>query len=293
MISELKIYNFKIRLGFRTLASFDFKLKILADFISSIDEKPDSITEPSEIEKNCDGILYKDKKICERVKRLQIGKLIRYIPYFYHHCYINLNSSFDEYKKKFSSKSLSTIKRKINKCKKDGVIDFREYRTADDVKPFFDIALPLSGLTYQEKLLDAGLPSDEDSQTKAIELAKEGNLRAYILFIDGQAAAYLYCPVKNGVLLYSYLGYHPDYAQMSAGTVLQWLALERIFAENKFSLFDFTEGESPHKKYFATDTKLCADVFFLKKNPKSLTAIFCHYTTEVFIKIIKKATRKS
>lgn len=291
-MSEIKNYKFKIRVGLKELLSFNFRLNVVHDFIAAVDTSINPLTEPAKPAPDSDGFLFKDKKISQPTQKLQIGKLIRYIPHFYNHCYINLNSSFDEYKKKFSSKSLSTIKRKINKCKKDGVVDFREYRAAADIKPFFDIALPLSQLTYQEKLLDAGLPADEDFQAKSIELAKEDNLRAYILCIDGQAAAYLYCPVKNGVLLYSYLGYHPDYAHMSAGTVLQWLALERIFSENKFALFDFTEGESPHKKYFATDTRLCADVFYFRKNFKSVVAVFCHFTVEASINLAKKILKK-
>lgn len=292
MTAEIKNYKFKIRVGLRELLAFNFRLNVVHDFISSVETGNSPVTEPAKPAPDSDGFLFKDKKISQPMQKLKIGKLIRYIPHFYNHCYINLNTSFDEYKKKFSSKSLSTIKRKINKCKKDGEVDFREYRAAADIKPFFDIALPLSQLTYQEKLLDAGLPSDEDFLTKSIELASNDNLRAYILFIEGKAAAYLYCPVKNGVLLYSYLGYHPDYAQMSAGTVLQWLALERIFAEEKFSLFDFTEGESPHKKYFATDTKLCADVFFFRKSLKSVVAVFCHYAVEAIIKLAKKILKK-
>ena len=293
MTASLTHYKFKIRVGLKALASFNFKLQVSQDFITSIDTETSAMEEPLQMGDKCDGFLFKDKKINQSIPRLKIGKFIRYTPHVYNHCYINLNTSFDEYKKKFSSKSLSTIKRKINKCRTGGVIDFREYRTAEDVDAFFDIAIPLSGLTYQERLLDAGLPATNDFQQESKKLAEKDNLRAYILFIDGKAAAYLYCPVKNGVLLYSYLGYHPDTAHMSAGTVLQWLALEQIFAENKFSLFDFTEGESPHKRYFATDTKLCADVFFFRISIKSVVAVFCHFAVEATISLAKKILKKN
>ncbi len=52
----------------------------------------------------------------------------------------------------------------------------------------------------------------------------------------------------------------------SVGTVLQWLALESLFEENEFRFFDFTEGQSEHKKLFATHSVQCANVFFLRSN---------------------------
>jgi hypothetical protein len=73
-------------------------------------------------------------------------------------------------------------------------------------------------------------------------LAAGGQVRAYLLF-DGERP-YLYCPVQGDVVIYRYLGYDPDYARMSVGTVLQWLALEELFREARFRMFDFTEGES-------------------------------------------------
>ncbi len=55
----------------------------------------------------------------------------------------------------------------------------------------------------------------------------------------------------------------------SVGTVLQWLALEHLFEENTFRFFDFTEGQSEHKKLFATHNVQCANVFFLRSNMRN------------------------
>jgi CelD/BcsL family acetyltransferase involved in cellulose biosynthesis len=48
------------------------------------------------------------------------------------------------------------------------------------------------------------------------------------------------------------------------GTVLQWLALEQLFGEKCFRAFDFTEGQSDHKRLFATHTRQCSNVFLVK-----------------------------
>ena len=98
------------------------------------------------------------------------------------------------------------------------------------------------------------------------QLAEQGYVRGFILFHQDKPVSYLYCPVSNGVLIYAFLGYDPEYMNYSVGTVLQWLALESLFEENEFRFFDFTEGQSEHKKLFATHSVQCANVFFLRSN---------------------------
>ncbi len=78
-------------------------------------------------------------------------------------------------------------------------------------------------------------------------MASTDSVRAYVLFLHGKAVAYLCCPVVNGVLLYSYLGYDPKHADLSPGTVLQYLVFESLFEEKRFRAFDFTEGQGEHK----------------------------------------------
>jgi CelD/BcsL family acetyltransferase involved in cellulose biosynthesis len=62
----------------------------------------------------------------------------------------------------------------------------------------------------------------------------------------------------------TYRGYDPDYLRLSVGTVLQWLAVESLFAEKRFRYFDFTEGESEHKRLFSTGHLDCANVALLR-----------------------------
>lgn len=63
---------------------------------------------------------------------------------------------------------------------------------------------------------------------------------------------------------------------MSVGTVLQWLATEQLFAENKFRYFDFTEGQSDHKRLFATDQRLCGNVVMLKRSLRNSALVRSH-----------------
>jgi CelD/BcsL family acetyltransferase involved in cellulose biosynthesis len=134
----------------------------------------------------------------------------------------------------------------------------------------------VSKKTYQERLLNAGLPDTESFWGDAKVLASADRVRAYTLHLQGKAIAYLYSPATDGVLYYQFLGYDPSHAGLSPGTVLQYLAFERLFAEHRFALFDFESGEGQHKRQFATDSRLCADVYSFRFSPRALAYTGLH-----------------
>lgn len=193
------------------------------------------------------------------------GDLLQYCLQSYQRCYIDMSGSFEDYQNKFSGKTRSGIKRKIRKfIEHANGLDFRTYTTPDEITEFFALARPVSATTYQERLLDCGLPADPEFITQARKAAENDEIRAFILCASGEPVSYLYCPVVNGTLVYAYLGYTPDIAKLSPGTVLQWLALEGLFAERRFTAFDFTEGESEHKHFFSTHQIPCSTQLLLR-----------------------------
>ncbi|MFZ6748701.1 GNAT family N-acetyltransferase [Undibacterium sp. Ren11W] len=202
-----------------------------------------------------------------------------YVQKQYQHCYIDMRMSFDDYKQKFSSKSRSTITRKVNKfeeyCEKKN--SWRVYKTADEMRDFHLLARQVSKKTYQEKLLDAGIPDNPQFIQEMTVLAADQKVRGYILFNDAVPVSYLYCPIVEDALIYAYLGYDPAYLKQSVGTVLQWYALQDMFAENRFKIFDFTEGQSEHKRFFSTHELSCVNVCFLRPNIKNRILIYSHF----------------
>jgi CelD/BcsL family acetyltransferase involved in cellulose biosynthesis len=151
---------------------------------------------------------------------------------------------------------------------------------------FFQLARAVSKITYQERLLDEGLPDSEEFRHEMEWLAQQDQVRGFILFYQNKPVSYLYCPVKNGVLIYAFLGYDPGFMNFSVGTVLQWLALEHLFEERIFHFFDFTEGQSEHKKLFATHDVQCANVFFLRANIRNSLLLHTQRTVDHISNVI-------
>ena len=187
-----------------------------------------------------------------------------------------LDISFDDYLARFSAKSRSTLLRKSRKLasRSGGMLDVRAYRTAEEAAEFHALARAVSAISYQERLLDAGLPDGPEALEEMRALAARDALRAWLLFLDGHAIAYLYGPAEGDTLVYSHLGYDPAFADLSPGSVLQLEAMRALMAEGRFRRFDFTEGEGQHKRQFATGHVESVDLLLVRPTPANLAVAY-------------------
>jgi CelD/BcsL family acetyltransferase involved in cellulose biosynthesis len=182
---------------------------------------------------------------------------------------------FDDWWQGFSSKTRSTLSRKTRRLSEQFVGGFsvRSYRTAEEVAEFMAIAGALSARTYQARLMQAGLPTGDADVAEAVAAAAAGDVRAFLLVAGGRAIAYLYLPVERGVLVYAHLGYDPDFAELSPGTVLHVEAMRALYEEGRFRAFDFTEGDGAHKAQFGRASVACADVLLLRPTLRNRAAL--------------------
>lgn len=190
----------------------------------------------------------------------------------YSRYHADLSGRFDAYLAHFSSKSRATLLRKTRRFaeRSGGAIDIRAYRTPAEFETFFDHARTVSRKSYQERLLDAGLPDDRES---ILALAASDNVRAYLLFLDGEPVSYLYLPAEGDMLIYAYLGFDPALADLSPGAVLQFEAMRLLMEEGRFARLDFTEGEGQHKRLFSTGGVACLDLLLLRPSLMNLACV--------------------
>lgn len=251
-----------------------------------LDESPlnvGEIPEPPPRLDGADGYVVWSKPIAKRLPVLGAHRtVIIYAPRQYRRFSIDLSGDFKRYFATLSSNTRSGLKRKLRKFAEasGAAIDWKEYRAPEQMAEFFLLASKVSAKSYQERLLGAGLPTDEAFITSAQASASKDGVRAYLLFFQGQPISYLYCPVHEGVVLYDHLGYDPAYSSLSPGTVLQMLALEALFAEQRFTIFDFTEGEGQHKQIFSTASCFCGDVYVISRRLIPVSLVTLHYAVD-------------
>ena len=206
------------------------------------------------------------------LSRLDSMSFAAFVRQAYPRRYVALDRDFDAYLAGFSSKSRATLKRKLRRFadRSGGSIAVRSYHRPEQVAEFHDRARSVSASSYQERSLDAGLPDGPDALAEITARAALGAMRAWLLFLDGTAIAYLYAPANGDTLLYAHLGYDPAFADLSPGTVLQIEALRDLMTERRFARFDFTEGDGQHKRQFATGSVDCVDVLLLRRTAANL-----------------------
>jgi Acetyltransferase (GNAT) domain len=277
--AALRPVALKFQLSDWTLASVWLPLQVAAVPLGAAEVAATPCLPTYELLKDSEGYLLRALPLGRAQPVLRpMGDFLCYVMQQYDRCYIDLAQSFDDYKAKFSSKTRSTITRKVKKWAEycGGELTWRSYRTPDEMPQFHALARSVSVRTYQERLLDAGLPEGPDFVSGMRRAAELDRARGYILFHGDKPVSYLYCPIEDGIVVYAYLGYDPEYLKHSVGIVLQWLALEQLFDEARFRYFDFTEGESDHKRLFATHLVPAANVMFLRRTWRNRGLLWVH-----------------
>jgi CelD/BcsL family acetyltransferase involved in cellulose biosynthesis len=269
-----------LRVGVRTLLSFRRELVRVPLRLEEALEARAPVLPP--LNDEADGYLI------SALPEAQLGEMLRRRPELkpfvrqrYRRSYVRLDQSFDDYIAGFPAKRRSTLTRKARKLAKasGGTLDVRSFHAEEQVPAFYEQARRVSEKTYQERLLDAGLPAGPEALAEMRELARAGQLRAWLLYLNGQPISYLYAPAQGNTLIYAHLGYDPDFAEHSPGSVLQLQALQELMEEGRFRLFDFTEGEGQHKRQFASGEVECLDLLLVKPTIRNLSA---GYTLSAF-----------
>lgn len=192
--------------------------------------------------------------------------MIGFVRQRYTRYHTDLTIGFDGWLARMSGNARSGLKRKAKRIAEvsGGRLDVRRHATPAELEDFHDVARRISLRTYQERLMGSGLPDDDAFLARMAADAGADRVRAWLLHIAGEPAAYLYCPARGSTLIYEYVGHDPAFNDLSPGAVLMVEAMRDLFAEARFQRFDFTEGEGQHKRQFATGGVPCLDLLLLR-----------------------------
>ncbi|MCA1560509.1 MAG: GNAT family N-acetyltransferase [Acidobacteria bacterium] len=215
--------------------------------------------------------------VAESEKRIAITQRnLRYVPAVMPRYYVALEGSFQQYlASNFQAKTRKNVLRSVRKMREGGAV-FRVYLSAEEMESFLDHALKISELTYQTRMLGVGLPASEEFRETVLNLARQGLARGYLLYVGEQPAAFAYCTCEDSNIYYSTIGYDPQHAGLSPGTVLLYHILEHVFRERRFQWFDFGIGEAQYKSVFGSGFRTCGDVYFFRLSAKNASIVLAH-----------------
>lgn len=283
-----KDISLKFQLGEYVLFNWEQPGQVLGTHFTKQMTMPASVNQhPGRFSESCRVFMARSHPIEKTLQNFTVlPEAICYVPAQYKRYWTDLNGSFEDYLKKFSGKSRNTLNRKIKKFAdfSGGEINWKEYVNPGEMELLHRLAREVSVKTYQERLLDCGLPDGSDFIQEMKNMAEKGCLRGYILFHQNNPVAYIYCPIHDGIVLYEYVGHDPEFNRWSPGTVLQYYALSCLFEVDNLKIFDFTEGEGAHKSFFSTHDLLCADLYYFQRTFKNYILLKTH----VFFNAVSK-----
>lgn len=201
--------------------------------------------------------------------------LIRYVgPPIPRFC-VSLAGSFTSYFGKFSAKTQSTLRRKLRKLTEmaGGEVECREYHTPQEVAEFCELSRRVPIGDYAQRVLRTEIWPHRE---KLALHANHAGARCYILFAAQKPIAYLACYLEGKTVVHWISAYDPAYAPYSPGVLLQVSALEKLFAEDCFELFDFMTGDGQHKEFFATENLEVADVYYFRRSVRNSMIVAGH-----------------
>jgi hypothetical protein len=204
---------------------------------------------------------------------------VRYVAYRGRRYFIDLfPGSFEDYLKKFSGKTRNTLRRKVRhftqRC--DGVLDFRIYRSPDEMIEFRRQALVVSALSYQRKI-GFGLPETAEFAADLLQQAEDGHVSGFVLVRQSVPIAYVFCRIDRDVVIYSYCGYNPEFAQFSPGTILLYLIIRWLFEQKKFTTFDLGNDGWDYKTMLATGAVKYLKVIWFPKTVSNIMLVILHF----------------
>ncbi len=174
---------------------------------------------------------------------------------------IDLPPDFDTYLGGLSPSSRQSQKRKMRKLEKSYRVEFEAVTLAEQIPRYLEEGERISRKTYQ---WDVGqrLLNDESTKDLMRKQAARGELRGYLLSLDGEVRAFLRGSLKGNIYEYETPGFDPACRKDSIGTTSLLYAIRDLIENTPCTLFDFGTGgdETGYKSTFGNRSIPCVEI---------------------------------
>jgi CelD/BcsL family acetyltransferase involved in cellulose biosynthesis len=201
----------------------------------------------------------------------------------FEHQLIEMPADWDGYERQLGTRSRKSLRYSRKKLIEhlEGGLEVRCFTDRADVDRFLEDARRVSQKTYQWNLLGLGL-RDRDALGERLGFAAElGWLRCYVLYCRAVPTAFMVGMLHGDTYHYLDVGYDPDWAKWSVGSVLQVEVMHDLFGLAKPPRrFDFSTGYGAHKARFANRSQREANYLLLPRGVRSALLLACYRANE-------------
>lgn len=161
-----------------------------------------------------------------------------------------IGSSLDAYLSALPSGRRQDLRRSLRRFERefDDRWDVRVYTREDEIAAMLDEVEPVSGRTYQARLRGLSLSRRNYTGREALEGARRGFARCYLLTVNGRPVAWRIGFLYGGVYCSHHVGYDPDFEKWHAGVVMHLKSVEDLAALGSVSFLDMLYGDNDFKR---------------------------------------------
>jgi hypothetical protein len=193
--------------------------------------------------------------------------------------------SIDEVYRRMSSDRRIETRRRVRKLQSHpaGEPRFVCYRGESELDHLFRDAEAIAKKTYQRGL-GAGFADDSAVRQRLGLAAEKGWLRANLLYIGDRPVAFWIGMLYNGVFVSEYMGYDPEFRQVSPGMVLIMHVIEGFCNRangDEVKELDFGLGHAEYKGALCSKSWLEAPIYIFSPTLKGLTLKLMRTTTRI------------
>ncbi len=185
-----------------------------------------------------------------------------YSPMVEPHWQTRLPDSIEVFYKEKSGSRKRYLRRYTSALEKasSGPVEMVCYRSEDKLDHVISIASEISAKTYKHAL-NVGFRDDYLTRSLLTKAAKQGRLRAYVLYAGGKPCAFEFGIEYGNVFFPEHIGYDPLLRSCSPGTVLFIKVVEDLIENSNVRVFDYGFGAAAYKERFGTNSWSEASVY--------------------------------
>lgn len=192
-----------------------------------------------------------------------------YFPVVEPHWQTHLPDSVETFYRDMSGSRKRYLRRYTRALEKagSGSVEVECCRSEDKLDDVIKIASEISAKTYKHAL-NVGFHDDYLTRSLLKKGAKQGKLRAYVLYVNGKPCAFEYGIEYGNVFFPEYIGYDPFFRSCSPGTVLFIKVIEDLIENSIVRVFDYGFGGAAYKERFGTESWPEASIYIFSPRLK-------------------------
>lgn len=185
-----------------------------------------------------------------------------YFPVVEPHWQTHLPDSVEAFYKDMTGSRKRYLRRYTKALEKagSGSVETVCYRSEDKLDHVIKIASEISAKTYKHAL-NVGFHDDYLRRSLLKKAARQGRLRAYVLYVNEKPCAFEYGIEYGNAFFPEHIGYDPFFRSCSPGTVLFIKVIEDLIENSNVRVFDYGFGGAAYKDRFGTESWSEASIY--------------------------------